>query len=91
MKLPALQDIQQDSLAVAVAGAGALAIANKAAVAEGTDVAQSLVTMTEDSPPPDRRWRIYYGPRNFKNRRGGDLIVIVDERDGKAQRIIRGQ
>jgi hypothetical protein len=89
MTLPALQDIQQDSLAVSVAGA--LAVANKAALAEGTDIAQSLVTMTEDSPPPDRTWRIHYGPRNFKNRRGGDLIVIVDERAGKAQRIIRGQ
>ena len=87
--LPALDDIRQDPLALSVAGA--LAIANETAAAQGTNLSQSLVTITEEAPPPERLWRIHYGPRDYRNRRGGDLIVIVDEQTGTAKRIIKGQ
>ena len=86
---PTLEVIQQDSLALSVAQA--LALANGTAVARGKDLAQCLVTITEESPPPDRHWRIHYGPRNPRNRRGGDLIVVVNESLGTVERVIRGQ
>lgn len=89
MSVPALEDIQQDELAMTVAGV--LALANEAAVAQGVELGRSLVTISEDSPPPKRIWRIHYGPRDYKLRRGGDVIVLVDERAGAVQRILRGQ
>lgn len=89
MVIPALEEIQQDGLAMSVARA--VAIANEAAAAQGTDLDRSLVTITEESPPPERLWRVHYGPRDYKHRRGGDLIVFVDERSGTVQRILRGQ
>jgi hypothetical protein len=36
-------------------------------------------------------WRIHDGPRDFVGRRGGDLIVLVDEHLGAVQRVVRGQ
>jgi hypothetical protein len=89
MTVSALQDIQQDKLAMAVARA--VAIANEAAASQGLDPAGALVTITEESSPPQRLWRIHYGPRDYMNRRGGDLIILVDENAGAVQRIIRGQ
>jgi hypothetical protein len=50
-----------------------------------------LVTVTEEASADGRVWRIHYGPRDFVARRGGDLIVLVDERTATVQRIIRGQ
>jgi myo-inositol-hexaphosphate 3-phosphohydrolase len=87
--MPAIEDIRQDQLAMAVAAA--LAVANDAAAAQGLDLPQYLVSITEEAPPPDRLWRIHYGPRNYVNRRGGDLIVFVEERSGAVRQIIRGQ
>jgi len=84
-----LEDMQQDHLVMAVARA--LALANEAALAEGTEPANSLVTITEEPSSAGRLWRIHYGPRDYVGRRGGDLIVLVDERGGAVQRIIRGQ
>jgi hypothetical protein len=89
MATPALEDIRQDDLAMSVARA--LTAANEAAAARGTNLKQSLVTISEESPPPQRLWRIHYGPRECLNRRGGDLIVLVEEDTGSVQRIIRGQ
>ena len=84
-----LAQIQQDRLAMAVARA--VAVANETATSQGIDLATSLVTITEESPPPTRLWRIHYGPRDFTRRRGGDLIVLVDDQTGTVQRSIRGQ
>ena len=89
MATPELQDIQQDLLAMSVARA--LAIANETAVAQGTDPNDSMVTITEEPSPSGRLWRIHYGPRDYVHRRGGDLIVLVDERTGGVERVIRGQ
>ena len=86
---PTLDEIQQDGLALGIARATALA--NAAAVAQGRDLSQCLVTVSEETPPPDRRWRVHYGPRDFRGRRGGDLIVIVSERLGAVERVLRGQ
>ena len=82
-------DYQQDHLAMSVARA--LAIANAAAATQGTKPADSLVTIIEDPASPRHLWRIHYGPRDYIHRRGGDLTVLVDERAGVVQEIIRGQ
>jgi hypothetical protein len=85
----ALEEIQQDGLAMAVARA--VAVANETAKMQGIDLAGSLVTITEESPPPTRIWRVHYGPRDYTRRRGGDIIVLVDDQTGAVQRLIRGQ
>ena len=75
-----------------VAGeARALTLANDAAIAQGTDPADSLVTIAEESSPTGRVWRIHYRPRDYIGRRGGDTIVLVDEESDAVQRVIRGQ
>ncbi len=84
-----LEEMQQDQLVMSVARA--LALANEAALAQGTEPANSTVTIMEETSSLGRLWRIHYGPRNYINRRGGDLIVFVDERGEAVQRIIRGQ
>jgi hypothetical protein len=89
MATVSLEDLQQDNLAMSVARA--LALANEAAVAHGTDPAESLVSISEESPAAGRVWRIHYGPRDYVARRGGDLTVLVDDRGQTVQRIIRGQ
>ncbi len=71
--------------------ARALAVANDAAAGQGRDPAQSLVTITEEAAQAGRCWRIHYGPRDFVRRRGGDLIVVVDESNGNVLDVIRGQ
>jgi hypothetical protein len=86
---PTLEKIQQDELAMTVARV--LTIANQAAIGQGTNLSQSLITITEESPPQEHLWRIHYGPRNYVNRRGGDLLVLVDDQAGEVQQIIRGQ
>jgi hypothetical protein len=84
-----LEAIQQDRLAMSVAGA--LALANEAAVSSGVDPAKCLVNISEDIAPIGRKWRIQYGPRDYVNRRGGDLIVIVNPDASAVERVIRGQ
>ena len=89
MATATLEELQQDKLVMSVAHA--LALANETALAQGTEPADSLVTITEETSDDGRVWRIHYGPRNFVSRRGGDLIVLVDDRSAAVQRIIRGQ
>jgi len=71
--------------------AQALTVANAAAIEHGRDPSDSLVTISEDSAGPGRVWRIHYGPRDYVARRGGDLIVLVDEKTGTIQQVLRGQ
>ena len=89
MSTVSLEDLQQDRLAMSVARA--VALANEAAVANGTQPTDSLVSISEESSAAGRVWRINYGPRDYIGRRGGDLIVLVDEAGQAVQRVIRGQ
>lgn len=84
-----LEKMQQDHLAMSVARA--LALANEAAHTQGIKPADSLVTITEETSEARRLWRIHYGPRDYVLRRGGDLVVLVDEPGENIKRIIRGQ
>jgi hypothetical protein len=87
--VPTLETIREDARAMAVARV--LAVADQTALAQGIDLSRSLITITEESPPAEHVWRIHYGPREYVSRRGGDLMVLVDDRDGEVQRIIHGQ
>lgn len=86
---PALESIQQDSLAMSVARA--LAVANEKAVSLGLNIATTLVTISEEFSATERCWRIHYGPRDYRNRRGGDLTILVSDSAGLVQQVIRGQ
>lgn len=87
--IPTFDTIQRDELAMTVARI--LAIANQVAASHGTDLSQSLITITEESAPMEHEWRVHYGPRDYKNRRGGDLMVYINGFDGEVRRIVRGQ
>jgi hypothetical protein len=89
MTSPTLEDIQQDSRAMAVARV--MTLADQEAAAAGVDLDQSLITVMEELSGTDLVWRVHYGPRDYKNRRGGDLYVVVDERNGVVREVVLGQ
>jgi hypothetical protein len=82
-------DVIQDGIAVSVARA--TAVANKHARELGVDVLQSLITITQRSSNSDVYWRINYGPKDYIGRRGGDLIIEVDQSDGRINQVLWGQ
>jgi hypothetical protein len=84
-----LQQIEQDPLALAVAHV--LTLANEAALSDGVDLDDSLVTISQEMSPSGPTWRVHYGPRDYVGRRGGDLVVLVDERLGHVARVLHGQ
>jgi hypothetical protein len=84
-----LERIQQDGLAMSIARA--VNSANDAAVAHGTNPSQALVTISEETSAGERLWRVHYGPRDYLSRRGGDLIIIIDDQAAEVRKIIRGQ
>ncbi|MCE9529170.1 MAG: hypothetical protein K8R36_24245 [Planctomycetales bacterium] len=75
---------------VAMSLARGIAAANRAAKEIGVDLPDSLVTITQVSDEKPH-WRINYGPKNYRNRRGGDVIVEVDAEDASIQKVLRGQ
>jgi len=89
MAAPTLEGMQKDRRVMSVAKA--LAIANEKAVSMGWDPATSLVTLTEQPDSSGGLWRVDYGPRDYVNRRGGDLVVLVDESAGEVRQVLRGQ
>lgn len=89
MPTATIEKLQKDELAMSVASA--LAVANEAAIAQGSDPGKSLIAITEESSPSGTVWRISYMARDYVNRRGGDLIVLVDNNTQTVQRILRGQ
>lgn len=89
MGTPLADDVLQDEMAVSLARA--IAAANEKARAAGLDVAKSRISITQQAMETEPIWRINYGPRDYIGRRGGDLVVDVDARDGKVKRVLRGQ
>lgn len=81
-------DVLQDDLAVSLARV--MATANKRARELGVDIVQSLVTITQHFDN-GLLWRVNYGPRDYVNRRGGDLMVEVNGEDLKIKQVLRGQ
>jgi hypothetical protein len=81
-------DVLQDELAVSVAHI--IAAANKRAREEGVDIAESLVTITQVSNG-NLFWRVNYGPKDYINQRGGDVIIEVDASNASIKNVQRGQ
>jgi len=81
-------DVLQDDMAVALARV--MATANKRARELGVDILQSLVTITQHFDD-GMLWRINYGPKDYINQRGGDLIIEVGGDDIKIKQVLRAQ
>lgn len=81
-------DVLQDDMAVALARV--MAAANKRARELGVDILHSLVTITQHFDE-GMLWRINYGPKDYINQRGGDLIIEVGGDDIKIKQVLRGQ
>jgi hypothetical protein len=84
-----LEKLKNDQLALAVASA--LAVANETAISQGADPRKSIVTINEENALTGRLWRIHYGPRDYVNVRGGDLIIWIDDATSEVTRITHGQ
>ena len=82
-------EVYQDEIAVTLANV--LATANKRASALGIDVAESLLTITQRMANDVMIWRINYGPKEYINQRGGDLIVDVAAYSGEVEQVLWGQ
>ena len=81
-------DVLQDDMAVTLARV--IATANKRARELGVDALQSFITITQQLDN-GLNWRVNYGPRDYVNRRGGDLIIEVNGEDMNIKRVLRGQ
>ncbi len=82
-------EVFQDELAVSLARA--LTAANQKARELGVDVIQTIISITQLYFNGGSIWRINYGPRNYVNLRGGDLIVEVDADSATIKRVLKGQ
>jgi hypothetical protein len=81
-------DVLQDDLAVSPARV--MAAANRRAREAGVDVACSLVTISQQAGEGGQ-WRINYGPRDYVNRRGGDVVIDVEASSATVTQLQRGQ
>ena len=78
-------EVLQDDMAVALARV--MATANKRARELGVDIIESLVTITQHFDN-GMLWRINYGPKEYVNQRGGDLIIEVGGDDIKIKQVL---
>ena len=83
------REVYQDDVAVTLANI--LATANKRASEMGVDVTDSLLTITQLIQDGLVYWRINYGPKDYINRRGGDLVVDVAAVSGQIEQVLWGQ
>ena len=81
-------EVLPDDMAVTLARV--MATANKRARELRVDTLQSLITITQ---PFDNGtfWRINYDPKDYINKRGGDLIIEVGGDDIKIKQVLHGQ
>jgi hypothetical protein len=81
-------EILQDDMAAQLACV--VAAANQRAIELDLDLRQCLVSVTP-ATLENPHWRINYGPKDYLNRRGGDVIIDVDPNDVSVKRVLRGQ
>ena len=82
-------DVLRDDLAVSLARA--MSAANKKAHELGVDVFQTSISITQHTLDGGSVWRINYGPKDYVNQRGGDVLIEVDVYDATIKRVLRGQ
>jgi len=80
-------DVLQDDMAVTLARAIAT---DKRARELGVDILQSFITISQQFDN-SLNWRVNYGPRNYVNQRGRDLMIEVNGDDMKIKQVLRGQ
>jgi hypothetical protein len=81
-------DVLQDDMAVTLARV--MAAANKRARELDVDVLQSFITITQQFDN-GLNWRVNYGPRDYTNQRGGDVMIEISGDDMKIKQVLRGQ
>jgi len=79
-------EVYQDDVAVTIANV--MATANKRASEMGIDVAESLLTITQRLQEDIIYWRINYGPKDYINTRGGDLVVDISAISGEVEQVL---
>jgi hypothetical protein len=84
-----MTEVLQDDLAISLACA--VAVANKKAHDLGIDVLESLISITQRSQNGISVWQINYGPKDYVNRRGGDVLIEVDMHDATIRKVMYGQ
>ncbi len=89
MALTMTVDALRDDLAISLACA--LAAANQKAREIGLELADCLVTVTQETAEDDSLWRVHYGPKAYIGRRGGDLVIEINGSDASIKRVLRGQ
>lgn len=89
MIAPLTAEVLQDNLAVSLARA--MAAANNKARELGVDVAQSSISITQNTQDDNSIWRINYGPQDYINQRGGDVLIEVGMDDATIKKVMRGQ
>jgi len=82
-------EVLQDELAISLARA--ITVANKKARELGIDLIQSLISITQHILNGKSVWRINYGPKDYVNQRGGDVLIEVDMHDATIKKVLRGQ
>ena len=82
-------DVLEDELALSLTRI--LATANKQAHQWCISAAESFITISQRSSNGEAIWRVNYSAKDVVGRRGGDLIVDVDGRDGTIKQVLRGQ
>lgn len=80
-------DVLQDDIAIFFARV--IAAANREARQQGVDTSNSLITISQTEG--GLAWRVNYGPKDYTNRRGGDLVVDVGAQDAVVRRVLQGQ
>jgi hypothetical protein len=83
------RDVLEDNVATTIATI--TAAANRRARELGIDVLGSRISISEQTTAGATVWRVNYGPREYVNHRGGDVIIEVDPTDGKVVQVLRGQ
>jgi hypothetical protein len=82
-------DVLNDEMAVALARI--IAAANRRAGEMGVDANQSMITIARRFSGTETVWRVNYGPKDYLNRRGGDLVIELDPKDATVKNVLRGQ
>jgi len=82
-------EVYQDETALSLVNV--LATANKRAGVLGVDVTESLLTITQRLANGMLVWRINYGPKDYINQRGGDLVVDIAAISGEVEQVLWGQ
>ena len=82
-------EVLGDEIAISIARV--MASANRRALELGVNAEQSIITISQGSSGTDNIWRINYGPKEYIGRRGGDLIIDVEEGNLCVTQVLRGQ